>query len=222
MFFPIGDVNLKKGTKPLISYLFIAFNIAVFLFQFSLSPTQQNAFVMHYGSIPQEILHGLDLFTLVTSQFLHGGWGHLIGNMMFLWVFADNIEATVGYFKFIIFYIGGGVIASLTHSMLSQDSMIPCVGASGAIAACLGAYLVMFPTSKIKLFVVFIFSSINVPAILFLGIWILQQFMSGMGTLGATTSDTSGVAYWAHIGGFVFGVLGGFMFRSKAIELQQA
>lgn len=222
MFFPIGDVNLKKGTKPLVAYLFIACNVAVFLFQFSLIPAQQNAFVLHYGSIPQEILHGQDLFTLVTSQFLHGGWGHLIGNMMFLWVFADNIEATVGYLKFIVFYIGGGIVASLTHSILSYDSMIPCVGASGAIAACLGAYLVMFPTSKIKLFVVFIFSSINVPAILFLGIWILQQFMSGMGTLGATTSDTSGVAYWAHIGGFVFGVLGGFMFRGKAVELQQA
>ncbi|HPI55540.1 MAG TPA: rhomboid family intramembrane serine protease [Chitinophagaceae bacterium] len=222
MFFPIGDVNLKKGTKPIMSYLFIALNVAVFLFQFSMPPAQQNLFILHYGSIPLEILHGQDLFTLITSIFLHGGWMHLIGNMMFLWVFADNIEATVGYLKFVAFYIGGGVVASLTHAMLSYDSTVPCVGASGAIAACLGAYLVMFPTSKIKLFVVFIFSSINVPAILFLGIWIAQQFLSGMGTLGATTSDTSGVAYWAHIGGFVFGVLGGFMFRSRAIELQRA
>jgi membrane associated rhomboid family serine protease len=156
---------------------------------------------------------------LLTNIFLHGGWFHLLGNMLFLWVFADNIEATLGYSKFILFYLAGGILASLTHIVLNPMSEIPCVGASGAIAACLGAYLVMFPSSKIKVLFIFILTSFRVPAIFFLGFWIIQQFTAGIGAIQASTAQTDGVAYWAHIGGFVFGVVVGLMYRSKAKEL---
>ena len=216
MFFPIGDTNIERGSKPIFTYLFIAINCAVFLYQFMMPAQLQQAFVFEYGSIPVEITRGVDLYTLLTCMFLHGGWMHLIGNMLFLWVFADNIEATIGSVKFVLFYIGGGVVASLAHSLLSANSQIPCVGASGAIAACLGAYLVMFPHSKIKILFLVFFTTFQVPAIFFLGFWIVQQFMSGIGSLSAATSDTSGVAYWAHIGGFVFGIACGFLFRGKA------
>ena len=219
MFFPIGDTNIERGAKPFITYLLIAINMAVFIFQFLMPAQIQGGFVYEYGSIPIEITHGQDLFTLLTCMFLHGGWMHLIGNMVFLWVFADNIESTIGVLKFILFYLTGGVVASLTHAVLNSNSQMPCVGASGAIAACLGAYLVMFPQSKIKVLFIVFFTTFSVPAIYFLGFWIIQQFMSGFGSLGAATSDTAGVAYWAHIGGFVFGVFCGFLFKTKAIEL---
>jgi membrane associated rhomboid family serine protease len=218
MFFPIGDTNIKNGTKPFFAYFFIAINIAMFVWQFLMPATQQQNFVLAYGCIPSEIMHAQDLFTLFTNMFLHGGWAHLIGNMLFLWIFGDNIESTIGYFKFILFYIIGGVVASLTHVFFNLGSPVPSIGASGAISACLGAYLVMFPTSKIKVFILFLFTSINVPAILFLGIWIAQQFMSGYGNLGKTIG-TDNVAYWAHIGGFVYGVFCGFLFRSKAVAI---
>lgn len=219
MFFPIGDVNLKKGNKPFLSYLIIAINILVFIYQFSLGPELGQQFVLTFGSIPAEINHGQDLFTLFTNMFLHGGWWHLIGNMMFLWVFADNIESTLGYGRFLLFYLTGGVAATLAQSILAGDSPIPCVGASGAIAACLGAYLVMYPHSKIRIFFLALFVTFEISAIYFLGFWIIQQLMNGVGSLGAKASFEGGVAYWAHIGGFVFGVIVGFFNRKKALAL---
>jgi membrane associated rhomboid family serine protease len=219
MFFPIGDVNLKRGSKPMLAYALIAINVAVFLYQFSLGPQAGQQFIFQYGSIPVEITHGRDLYTLITCTFLHGGWMHLIGNMLFLWVFADNIEATLGYGRFILFYLAGGIAASLAQSLLAPTSQVPCVGASGAIAACLGAYLVMYPHSKIKIFFLAFFTTFEVSAIYFLGFWILQQLMNGVGTLGARASFDGGVAYWAHIGGFAYGVLVGFLNRKKALEL---
>lgn len=219
MFIPIGDVNLKRGTKPLLSYLLIAVNILVFVYQFSLGPVAGQQFVIRYGSIPAEINHGQDLYTLFTCMFLHGSWMHLIGNMMFLWVFADNIEGTLGYTRFILFYLVGGIVASFTQSILAGDSNVPCVGASGAIAACLGAYLVMYPHSKIRMFFLAFLTTFDISAVYFLGFWILQQLMNGVGSLGAKASFDGGVAYWAHIGGFVYGVLVGFMNRKKAQAL---
>lgn len=220
MFFPIGDNNIVRGHKPLVTYLLILVNVAVFLFEVTLPSNFQAAFMYDFGSIPAEINHGVDLNTLFTCMFLHGGWMHLIGNMLFLWVFADNIEATIGSFRFLLFYLAGGIIASLTHSVLSGDSQTPCVGASGAIAATLGAYLVMFPGSRVRVLFLLMLTSFRVPAIFFLGFWILQQFLSGIGSFGAPTSDTSGIAYWAHIGGFVFGFITGFFYRNKAGEME--
>jgi membrane associated rhomboid family serine protease len=218
MFFPIGDTNIKNGTKPFFAYAFIAINIGLFFRQVSMPVALHQNYVLDYGCIPSEIMNAQDLFTLFTNMFLHGGWSHLIGNMLFLWIFGDNIEATIGYFKFILFYLIGGVVASLTHVYFNMGSVVPSIGASGAISACLGAYLVMFPTSKIKVFVLFLFTSFRVPAILFLGIWIAQQFMNGYGNLGKTIG-TDNVAYWAHIGGFVYGVFCGLLFRSKAVAV---
>ena len=237
MIFPIGDDQVKGGYFPLFSYAFIGINILAFLFQLTFA----DALICQYGSIPNNIVAGKDYFTLLTSMFMHGGWMHLIGNMLFLWVFADNIEATVGNFPFLAFYLMGGIAASAAHiyfststgidlasccspcsqvtpcvgqeGVLACPGSIPSVGASGAISAVLGAYLVMFPKSKVKVLVVYFFSSFNVAAIWFLGFWIIQQLFSGFATLGPEAAASSGVAWWAHIGGFFFGVLAGFVAR---------
>jgi membrane associated rhomboid family serine protease len=222
MFFPIGDVNVVRGHKPLLTYLFIALNTLVFIYEFTLAPAAQAAFIFEYGSIPAEITSGQDFHTLLTSMFLHGGWMHLVGNMLFLWVFADNIEATTGNTRFLFFYLGGGIIAALAHTLLAPASPIPCVGASGAISACLGAYLVMFPKSRVKVFILVLFTSFEVTALLFLGVWIIQQFIAGVGSLGPQTADTGGgVAYWAHIGGFLFGLAAGWYFKKRKMKVQE-
>lgn len=233
MIFPIGDQNVKGGHYPVITYAFLALNIIIFLIQIS---TPGNL-ICSYGSIPANIAQGNDMFTLISSMFLHGGWMHLIGNMLFLWVFADNIEAVIGNLMFFMFYVGGGIIAAFAHIFLSIGEAttlidccticanaipstcanlqpcagsIPTVGASGAISAVLGAYFIMFPGSKIK--VLFFIRTFTVSALLFLGFWIAQQLFSGFTALGAG-GTSSGVAWWAHIGGFVFGVLMGFLFK---------
>jgi len=236
MFFPIGDDNVKGGHKPLVTYAFLALNIVIFLVQMSV----EGNLICSYGSIPANIAGGKDFYTLISSMFLHGGWMHLIGNMLFLWVFGDNIEAVVGNMLFFVFYVGGGIIASFAHIFFSIGGAslveccticagaipvsncgiltpctgsVPTVGASGAIAACLGAYLVMFPGSQIKVLVLVFFRTFRMAALLFLGIWIAQQLLNGFMTIGPESAHTSGVAYWAHIGGFVFGVLMGFLFK---------
>jgi membrane associated rhomboid family serine protease len=145
-------------------------------------------------------------------MFLHGGWMHLIGNMLYLWIFADNIEAKVGSIPFVVFYLIGGVIAAGGHILLDQSSMIPMVGASGAISAVMGAYVVMFPKSRIKMIFLVFFSIFYIPAWAFLGFWFAQQLMSGVSEMGMTQGG--GVAWWAHIGGFVFGLIWGFLFRN--------
>lgn len=209
MLFPIGDDQVKGGYYPLFSYSFIALNVVVFLFEMSLSPLQLERFVTQYGAIPYEITRGQDLFTLFTSMFLHGGWAHLLGNMLFLWVFADNIEATIGPRRFVVFYLLGGLAAQAGHIYYNFHSTIPTVGASGAISAVLGAYLVMFPASRVLIW--FFFFTFRVPAILFLGFWIWQQWANAT----ADTGEGGGVAWWAHIGGFVFGVIAGLYYRNS-------
>jgi len=147
MIFPIGDDQVKGGYFPAFSYFFIFLNVAVFLFQVSMPEGQLNSFVDHFGSIPVEITHGEDWYTLITSMFLHGSWMHLIGNMLFLWVFADNIEATIGNLNFLLFYILGGLAAAAGHIYFNWNSPVPTIGASGAISAVMGTYLVLFPNS---------------------------------------------------------------------------
>lgn len=212
MFFPIGDDQVEGGHKPIFAYSIIAINCLVFLYEFNLGLDLGNEFIIKFGAIPNEILGGVDYYTLFSSMFLHGGWMHLIGNMIFLWVFADNIEAVIGSFNFLLFYLFGGVIASMIHIFFNPYSEVPMVGASGAISAVLGAYLIMFPASKIKVLLLLFFSVFYVPAIFFLGIWIVQQLVAGVGSINE--SEGGGVAWWAHIGGFVFGVVVGFIIRS--------
>ncbi|MBK8702769.1 MAG: rhomboid family intramembrane serine protease [Saprospiraceae bacterium] len=211
MIFPIGDDQVKGGHYPLFSYSLIALNVAIFLFQVNMPPSALQAFVYDYGAIPYETVRGQDLPTLLTSMFLHGGWMHLIGNMLFLWVFADNIESSIGSFRFLAFYLLGGLMAHAAHIYFNWNSQIPTVGASGAISAVMGAYLVMFPVSRIK--VLFFFFTFRVPALLFLGFWIWQQWLSGTATLDVSTAEGSGVAWWAHIGGFAFGLAAGLYYR---------
>lgn len=235
MIFPIGDEQVKGGHFPYVSYAFIAMNVVAFLFQLSF----ENALICEYGSIPNNILAGNDYITLFTSMFMHGGWMHLIGNMLFLWVFGDNIEAKIGSIPFLAFYLLGGLAAHAGHIFIGGAGeaiasccnpcgggmpctegiracagSIPTVGASGAIAAVLGAYLVMFPHSKVKILVLYFFRSFHIAAYWFLGFWIVQQLFSGFTTLGPEGAG-SGVAWWAHIGGFVFGVIAGFFARQS-------
>ena len=236
MIFPIGDTNVQGGFRPFFSYGLILVNVSIFLVQVSVPGN----LVCEFATIPRDVVSGTNQITLLTSMFLHGGWMHLIGNMLFLWVFADNIEAIVGNFKFIIFYLLGGLFASAVHIFFdlhnagsaSLNCCIPCasavacadpailcpgyipsLGASGAISAVMGAYIVMFPRSRVKmLFFVFPF---YLPAIYFLGFWFAEQLIAGMGSIGPLNAQTTGVAWWAHIGGFVFGVIFGFLNRDR-------
>jgi len=209
MFFPIGDDQIKGGYKPIFSYIFIAINVLVFFYEMHLqSSNHLNEFINEYGAVPSKIVAGQDYFTLFTNMFLHGGWMHLIGNMVFLWIFADNIEATIGNIKFLLFFLGGGIAASVIHVLLNTHSNIPSVGASGAISAVMGTYLVMFPASRVKVLVLYYFRSFYISALIFLGIWIAMQLFNGFSSLGAD-QNTGGVAHWAHIGGFAFGLLYG-------------
>lgn len=210
MIFPIGDDQVHKGYWPLFSYGLLLVNLMVFLWQLTMNGLELQLFFLQYGAIPVNITQGKDWYTLLTSLFIHGGWMHLLGNMVFLWVFADNIEATIGNVSFLFFYLLGGVAASALQIYMAPHSQIPGIGASGAVAAALGAYLVMYPNSRIRTLVIFFF--IRIPAFLFLGIWIVQQFVSGIGTLH-TLGLQGGVAWWAHIGGFGFGLIAGLFFR---------
>lgn len=218
MLFPIGDTQVEIGHKPIISHILIALNVIAFIYEISLGEGT-NQFVTDFGVIPKEIIVGQDLYTLLTSIFLHGGWMHLIGNMLFLWIFGDNIESTIGSARFLLFYIAGGIIASLFHIFFNMGSSIPSIGASGAIAAVMGAYLVMFPKSEIKVVFIIFFKTFKISALVFLGIWFLQQLVSGIGGLSVTSADAPGVAWWAHIGGFVFGLVCGMWFRDDVLKI---
>ena len=210
MFFPTGDDQISGGHRPVFSYGLIALNVVIFLYQFSLGPEAGQSFVYEYGAIPARIEAGEGYLTLLTSMFLHGGWMHLLGNMLYLWIFADNIEATIGSPAFLIFYLLGGLAAGLAHIYVNAGSSIPAVGASGALSAVMGAYIVMFPRSNVRGF--FLFFAVKIPAWIFLGFWFYQQSSAGYASLG---QDGDGIAWWAHIGGFVFGVLAGFYFRTR-------
>lgn len=216
MFFPIGDDQIKGGAYPFFSYTFLVLNILIFLYQITLSPDSLIIFFDHFSTVPVYITEGHHYGTLVTSMFLHGSAMHLIGNMMFLWVFADNIEATVGNLTFLFFYLLGGVIASLAHVFFNLDSNIPSLGASGAISAVLGAYLIMFPHSRIKaiLFLIFILKRVTMPAIVFLGIWIAIQVFSTIQSMSMV--ESTGTAWFAHLGGLAFGLIMGFVFKDQA------
>lgn len=213
---PIGDDNIKGKNLPYVTYGLIVLNVIVFIYEISLSPSNLELFIFTFGSVPAEIQQGEDLYTLFTSMFMHGGFMHLFGNMLYLWIFGDNIEAVIGNWRFLLFYLLGGLFASFSHIMFNLGSTIPSVGASGAIAAIMGAYVIMFPGSRIRVLIPPIFI-LRFPAYAFLGFWIVMQLLSGVGSQVAA-GDGSGVAYWAHIGGFVYGVLFGLLYRRQAEE----
>lgn len=200
--FPIGDDNVDHRVKPWLTYLFITLCIGVFVFQLTQPVKEINAFFHRWGSIPQEIVHGIHLDSLLTNIFIHVDIFHLLGNLLFLWIFSDNIEASYGKLGFALFYILGGIFATLTHIYFNMDGTIPLVGASGSISAVLGAYILLFPKSNVKMWALFF--RFTLPAFVYLGIWFLTQIYSNM--MDSGDKNANGVAWFAHIGGFVFGI----------------
>ena len=214
---PLRDDAPRWGF-PYVTVVLIVFNVAVFLYQWSLnivSADAGQAFVETFGAIPLRVLAAATgryplvegIAPLFTSIFLHGGWFHLIGNMWFLWIFGDNIEDELGHFSYLAFYLGCGLLASMAHFFANPHSTIPTVGASGAIAGVMGAYMIRFPWSRIVTLIplFFFFTTIEVPAILILFYWFAIQFFSGAMSFGQ--ASMGGVAWWAHIGGFVAGAI---------------
>jgi membrane associated rhomboid family serine protease len=215
---PIRDDTPTYST-PYINYLLIALNVLVFLFEISLSPPVREAFVYQFGVEPARVLTAVGLgssyapqpsvLPLLTSMFLHAGWLHLIGNMWFLWIFGDNIEDYLGHFNYLIFYLASGIGASVVHILLNSNSDLPSVGASGAIAGVMGAYFLLFPSARVLMLVplLFFFTFIWLPAWIVLGYWFVLQFLGGAATAITTAGrQTGGVAFWAHVGGFVVGL----------------
>jgi membrane associated rhomboid family serine protease len=213
---PIGDDDVRGAGPPVVTWLLIAANVVAFLFELTLSPPELEQFFMTFGVVPAQIQQGDNLLALLTSMFLHGGWLHIVSNMLFLWVFGNNIEAVLGKTLYLLFYLAGGLAASVIHIIFNLGSNIPSVGASGAIAAVLGAYIVLFPRSQVRVLVISFYMGVTrVAAIVFLGFWFITQLFTGVASLGAQTAQTGGVAFWAHIGGFVFGVLIAVLMRGQ-------
>ena len=205
---PIRDENPTRGT-PVVNYLLIAVNVLVFILM-ALAGPQNETLVYQFAMIPSQITRGLDLgdiSDIFTSMFMHAGLAHIAGNMLYLWIFGDNVEDSMGHGRYLLFYLIGGIAASVTHILTNPNSPIPTVGASGAIAAALGAYLVLFPRSRVVTILPlgFYIHLATVPAVIVLGLWFVLQFFQGALTLGMS-EDMGGVAFWAHIGGFVAGV----------------
>ncbi len=208
MFLPLKDYNPTQR-RPWVTQVLIAANVGVWILELS-QGAGLGEFLHQWGAIPQKILHSpfpsaVDL-TLVSSLFLHGGWAHISFNMLFLWIFGNNVEDFLGRTRYLVFYLGSGVLGSLLHIVLSPNSTIPTVGASGAISGALGAYLVLYPQARVRclLFLGFFVQIIDVPAILLISVWTVLQFLGGFAGLFADT-NLSGVAYWAHVGGFLTG-----------------
>ena len=205
---PIGDDNSARRTVPLVTYALIVLNVLFFFLELS----GGDAFIMKWAFVPSRFLAnpGGDFLTLFSSMFMHAGWVHLGGNMLYLWIFGDNVEDRFGYAKFTIFYLLCGLAATFAQLAFSLDSNIPNLGASGAIAGVLGAYILLFPQGRVR--VLQGQRIIQVPALMAIGLWIVLQLFSGFASI-ADTADTGGVAYMAHIGGFVAGFVLTFMFR---------
>ena len=204
--FPIRDHN-PSGSTPYVTWALIVINVVVFLSYVSLFADAQalDIFFLNYAAIPARITYGEGFETLLTSMFLHGGWMHLIGNMLFLFIFGDNVEDEMGHVPFLVFYLATGLIAGLIHVVSAPGSIVPTVGASGAIAGVMGGYILLFPKARVDilLILIVIFRVFPIPAWIMLGVWFALQFVGGIGS----NPDEGGVAYWAHAGGFVAGVV---------------
>ncbi len=209
---PLKDDNPRVLT-PYFNYGLVLCNIAIFFYQ--LSRPDVDAFVHEYGAIPTEIMAGTHLSGLLSAMFLHGGWMHLLGNMLYLWIFGDNIEGLMGHSRYIIFYLLCGIAATMAHIAMMPNSDEPMIGASGAISGVLGAYLVKFPRARILILVpiIVLLTTFRIPALFVLGFWFLTQLTNGLGGCAGMGGDN--VAWFAHIGGFVAGVLLVKLFERK-------
>jgi membrane associated rhomboid family serine protease len=207
---PLRDV-IPSRTTPWVTYLLIAVNLLVFLHEASLGEPEVTTFILRWGLVPAE-------FTWVTAcsaMFVHGGWLHVIGNLWSLWIFGDNVEDRMGHGRYLVFYVLVGLIGNLAQTAAMPASTVPLIGASGAIAGVMGAYLVLFPYSRILvlIFLVIFIDVIEIPAVFFLAIWFVMQLLSGVGQLSSLPA--ANVGFWAHVGGFLAGVATVWVFRRK-------
>lgn len=211
--FPIGDDNSTRRTVPVVTYALIALNVLVFFLELN----GGEPFIERWSVVPRRLTQnpGGDFITVFTSMFMHGGWLHLLGNMLYLWIFGDNVEDRFGHAKFTLFYLICGIAATIAQVAISADSNIPNLGASGAIAGVLGAYLILFPKGNVR--VLMGRSVMPMPALMVIGLWIVLQFINGVGSI-TESAETGGVAYMAHIGGFVAGLALTFLFGGRRIE----
>ncbi len=219
--------NIPARRFPLVTWGLIAINVAVFFYQLSLGQ-YLDTFIYHYGMVPAVVTASLRTSTLdvtpfITSMFLHGGWLHIAGNMLFLYIFGDNVEDRMGHVVYPLFYLASGIGAALLQLATDPTSPLPTIGASGAIAGVMGAYFVLYPRARVRTVVIFVFliRIMDIPAILFLGIWFVLQFFSGVASIG--TASAGGVAFWAHVGGFGVGLVGGLfaklLTRDRSMEV---
>jgi membrane associated rhomboid family serine protease len=209
---PIGDDITSRRTVPVVTYALIAFNVLFFLVELG----GGDAFINTWAFVPTRFLANPagDFITIFTSMFMHGGWLHIGGNMLYLWIFGDNVEDRFGHFRYLAFYLTCGIVATFAQLAFSLGSDIPNLGASGAIAGVLGAYILLFPQRRVT---VFVGSGITqMPALIVIGLWFVLQLFSGIGSIAAT-SDTGGVAYMAHVGGFVAGIVLAFILRGNRV-----
>ena len=210
MFIPLKDLNPRR-TYPVVNTLLILTNVIAFLYQLTLGPHQYQAFIAANATVPSHITRFLGgghitfesaFLPLITSMFLHQGWVHIGGNMLFLWIFGDNVEDYFGHAVYLLFYFTCGIGADISHIIFNLNSTVPALGASGAISGVMGAYIVLFPRARV-LTLVFVFF-VPIPAFIILGYWFLLQFLAGVTSVG--TAATGGTAWWAHIGGFLLGM----------------
>lgn len=215
---PLKDDN-PTSTVPYVNTGIIALNVLVFVYSLTLGDGEVERFVNHYAAVPA-LLFGEPgppvrvYSTLVTSMFLHGGFLHIAGNMLFLWIFGDNVEDALGHVKYVFFYLACGIIAALAHGLTDPGSKLPMLGASGAISGVLGAYMILYPRARVWTFFFFIFfwQVIKVPAVIIIGLWIIVQVLNGLTTYG---QSTGGVAWFAHVGGFAAGIILILFMREK-------
>jgi membrane associated rhomboid family serine protease len=209
--FPVSDDNSQRRTLPVVTYALIALNVVIFFIELNAG----DEFIKDWAFIPARFSGepGADAVTIITAMFMHGSWLHLFSNVLFLWIFGDNVEDRFGHLPFLIFYLLVGIAATFAQFAVTPNSSVPNVGASGAIAGVLGAYLIMFPQSRVN--VLLGRQIVAMPAIIVLGLWIVLQLFSGVGTIAYTdeTAGQGGIAYMAHIGGFFAGLLLTFLFR---------
>ena len=215
---PLYD-TARRRRLPLVTWLLIAANIAIFIYEVGFSPAALERFIRTWGLVPAQLFAQpqIEWVTILTSMFLHGGWLHILSNMWVLFIFGDNVEERMGGLSYLLFYLLSGVAAALLQSFLLPSSSEPMIGASGAIAGVLGAYLILFPHARVASLVpiLFIFTVIQVPATLFLLFWFVSQLFSGWLAIGGSAG--SGVAWWAHVGGFLFGMLAVSLFARRRI-----
>jgi membrane associated rhomboid family serine protease len=210
--FPVSDV-IPSRTVPFVTIGLIALNVLVFVYELALPGLALQHFVATYAVVPAWFWWP----SLVSSQFLHSGWMHILWNMVYLWIFGDNVEDHLGHLGYLVFYLGAGVAAGLLQLLFNPFSAVPMLGASGAIAAVMGAYFVLYPQSRVltAIFILFFFDLVEIPALFFLGIWFLIQLVSGVGSLGVANAAGGGTAFWAHIGGFIVGAAIGVVLRVR-------